>query len=76
MAGVDDFITKPFDSFELHLRLKTITRINRYRRLWPNGAALSWIVENSQEGYLLLNTDGVIQYANSIKPFCIFRRIA
>ncbi len=65
MAGVDDFITKPFDSFELHLRLKTITRINRYRRLMAERARFSWIVENSQEGYLLLNTDGVIQYANS-----------
>ena len=65
MAGVDDFITKPFDSFELHLRLKTITRINRYRRLMAERARFSWIVENSQEGYLLLNTDGVVQYANS-----------
>ena len=65
MAGVDDFITKPFDRLELHLRLKTITRINRYRRLMAERARFSWIVENSYEGYLLLSSDGTIQYANS-----------
>lgn len=31
--GADDFIAKPFDSIELLARLKTITRLNRYRRL-------------------------------------------
>lgn len=65
MAGVDDFITKPFDRLELHLRLKTITRINRYRRLMAERARFSWIVENNNDGYLLLSSDGIIQYANS-----------
>ncbi|MEI7849118.1 MAG: HD domain-containing phosphohydrolase [Chloroflexota bacterium] len=32
-AGVDDFLTKPFDSLELLARLATITRLNRYRKL-------------------------------------------
>jgi PAS domain S-box-containing protein len=32
-AGVDDFISKPFDTVELLARIKTITRLNRYRRL-------------------------------------------
>ena len=32
-AGVDDFITKPFDRVELRARIKTITRLNRYRKL-------------------------------------------
>lgn len=30
-AGVDDFLTKPFDSLELLARISTITRLNRYR---------------------------------------------
>lgn len=32
-AGADDFMSKPFDSAELRARLRTITRLNRYRRL-------------------------------------------
>lgn len=32
-AGPDDFVTKPYDRAELRLRVRTITRLNRYRRL-------------------------------------------
>jgi PAS domain S-box-containing protein len=32
-AGADDFVGKPFDYAELRARVKTITRLNRYRRL-------------------------------------------
>ena len=32
-SGVDDFLTKPFDSYELLARVQTITRLNRYRHL-------------------------------------------
>lgn len=31
-AGADDFVTKPFDSQELRLRVQTMTRLNRYMR--------------------------------------------
>jgi putative two-component system response regulator len=31
--GLDGFLTKPFDSLELLTRLRTITRLNRYRSL-------------------------------------------
>jgi len=39
-AGADDFISKPFDRHELRTRVKTITRLNRYRRLQEERAAL------------------------------------
>ncbi len=32
-AGADDFITKPFDRYELRARLAGIMRLNRYRKL-------------------------------------------
>lgn len=32
-AGADDFISKPFDRYELRARMLGITRLNRYRKL-------------------------------------------
>jgi signal transduction histidine kinase len=32
-AGADDFISKPFDKYEILVRVQTITRLNRYRKL-------------------------------------------
>lgn len=32
-SGADDYITKPYDRFELRARLLGITRLNRYRKL-------------------------------------------
>ncbi|MCB0215363.1 MAG: response regulator [Chloroflexi bacterium] len=32
-AGADDFVSKPFDRVELLTRLRSITRLNRFRRL-------------------------------------------
>jgi len=39
-AGVDDFVTKPIDRAELRARVKTITRLNRYRNLQQERAKL------------------------------------
>lgn len=32
-AGADDFMAKPFDHVEMRLRIRTITRLDRYRKL-------------------------------------------
>ena len=39
-AGADDFISKPFDRFELRARLLGITRLNRYKKLNQERAKL------------------------------------
>ncbi|HID99692.1 MAG TPA: response regulator [Thiotrichaceae bacterium] len=64
-AGADDFISKPFDSFELRARLQTITHLNRYRHLLTEQAKFEWVVEQANEGFLILNEHDHILYANS-----------
>jgi two-component system cell cycle response regulator len=63
-AGADDFISKPYDRAELRLRVKTITRIGRYRRLLTQRARFNSVVESALNGYVVVRDDGEILYAN------------
>jgi DNA-binding response OmpR family regulator len=63
-AGADDFISKPFDKSELRTRVRAICRLNRFRLLLAERIRFQWIIEQSQEGYLVLNEAGQIRYAN------------
>ena len=49
-AGTDDFISKPFDPIELQARVRTITRLNRYRLLHNQRARFEWVVEQADDG--------------------------
>ncbi|MBN1487628.1 MAG: response regulator [Anaerolineae bacterium] len=63
-AGADDFVSKPFDRTELRARVKTILRLNRYRLLLSERARFQWVVENATEGYLIVDHEEHILFAN------------
>lgn len=63
-AGADDFVSKPFERAELRARVHTITRLNRYRRLHEQRAQFQWIVDQADDGYVLVDDADAIQFAN------------
>lgn len=63
-AGADDFISKPFDRLELSARVRTILRLNRYKRINTERAKFGWVVESADEGYIILDNGDSIKYAN------------
>jgi two-component system, cell cycle response regulator len=63
-SGADDFLHKPFDYFELRMRLKNITRLNRYHKLLSEREKFQWIIEHSDQGVVILDETGGIKYAN------------
>ena len=63
-SGADDFIIKPFDPVELRARVANITRLNRYRRLLAERLKFEWVVEDANEGYVVLDAKGIIVHVN------------
>lgn len=70
-AGADDFVSKPYQPEELRARVRTITRLNRYRRLRTERARFGWVVEQAEDGYLLVGHHGQLLYANA-RARCLF----
>ena len=63
-AGADEFLGKPINVPELRARLRTLSKVNRYRRLSDERARLAWLAEGSADGFLLLQPDGTTAWAN------------
>jgi DNA-binding response OmpR family regulator len=53
-AGADEFVIKSYDRAELRLRVRTIIRLNRYRRLHAERLRLAWAIEQADDGYVIL----------------------
>jgi two-component system, cell cycle response regulator len=64
-SGADDFISKPYQVAELRARIKTITRLNRYRLLTEERAKITWIIDNAEEAYIVTDLEDRIRYANA-----------
>ncbi len=63
-AGADDFISKPIDALELLARLRTLTRLRYYDKMFADLERFKWMTAHAQDGYLLLDNLAMIQYAN------------
>lgn len=64
-AGVDDFIIEPYDDIEILARVRTLARLNHYHQMLSEWSRFEWVVEQTEDGYLLLKNGDDIIYANS-----------
>lgn len=65
-AGADDFLAKPIDVTELQLRIRNVLHLNRYRQLREERAKFTWMAEQNDVAYLILDADDYIAYANQV----------
>lgn len=63
-AGADDFISKPFSAEELRVRVRTITRLNRYRVIAEQRARLERLLELAPSAILVVTGEGRVVSAN------------
>jgi len=63
-VGADGFISKPFDSTELLAHVRTIMRLNCYRRLLSEREHFQRLIELSPEGVAIVNAASTLLLVN------------
>ncbi len=63
-AGADGFISKPFDRSELLTHIRTIVRLDRYRRLLAEQARFQHLIQLSPDGIAIINANSDFLLAN------------
>lgn len=64
-CGADDVITKPVNGTELRARVATIVQLNRLRRLAAARGRFEWVIERSDDGFVMLDSEGALLFANA-----------
>lgn len=63
-AGADDFLTKPIDHIELRARVRSIVRLNRYRRLLDERERFRQVADSSSDAIVSVDGEGRVTFAN------------
>lgn len=63
-AGADDFVCKPYNRAELQARVRTVVRLNRYRRLLQERERFARLAELAPYGLVLADIQNGICFAN------------
>lgn len=63
-VGADDFISKPIDAFELRTRVRTISRLNRFRTLSDERERFFAAMTHSPDGIVIADAAGTVHFAN------------
>ncbi|MCU0792726.1 MAG: response regulator [Opitutaceae bacterium] len=64
-CGADDFISKPFSHEELRARVRTITRLNRYRIIAEQRARFEHLFGLSPAAIMTVRADGLLVEVNA-----------
>ncbi|CAM2822016.1 sensor histidine kinase [Rariglobus hedericola] len=65
-AGADDFISKPYAFAELRARVRTITRLNRFRVIAEQRARFERLFAITPSAIVIVSPDGVISAVNDL----------